>query len=166
MTELFAVLCADASDPRPGWPGEAKTRSGRRRRRARRAGRALLRLGASGARVLHSPRLRALESADILLRRLGGEGVACRGLDQPPSAELLAQMAGEKVVVVGHEPWLGRLVAGLVLGAPRETRFRLEEAGVAWLEGEARLGGMKVKALLPRRAVRSLGRKGKGEREP
>jgi phosphohistidine phosphatase len=133
---------------------------------ARRTARVLVRLGASGARVLHSPRLRALETADILLRRLGGEGVACRGLDEAPSAELLAQMAGERVVVVGHEPWLGRLVTGLVLGAPRETRFRQEEVGVVWLEGEPHPGGMKMKALLPRRALRRLGRKRKRKGEP
>jgi phosphohistidine phosphatase len=164
--DLIVVRSACAVAPRGDLPDEARALAPRGRKRARRAARALARLGVSRPRLLHSPRLRALETADVLLRRLGGEGVACAALGEPPSSGLLTQMAGERVVVVGHEPWLGQLVAGLVLGAPREVRFRLEKAGVAWLEGEARPGGMRLKALLPPKVLRDLARSRKEKENP
>jgi len=156
--QLIVVRSACAA-PRRDLPDEVRALVPRGRKRARRAARALARLGVSRPRVLHSPRLRALETADILLRRLGGEGVACAALGEPLSPALLTQIAGERVVVVGHEPWLGQLLAGLVVGMPRATRLRLKKAGLAWLEGEARPGGMRLRALLPPRVVRDLVRR-------
>jgi phosphohistidine phosphatase len=155
--QLIVVRSACAA-PRGDLPDEVRALAPRGRKRARRVARALARLGVSRPRVLHSPRLRALETADILLKRLGGEGVACAALGEPPSPALLTRIAGERVVIVGHEPWLGQLLAGLVVGMPRATRFRLKKAGLAWLEGEARPGGMRLRALLPPRVVRDLAR--------
>jgi phosphohistidine phosphatase len=156
--QLIVVRSACAA-PRGDLPDEVRALAPRGRKRARRAARALARLGVAQPRVLHSPRLRAVETADILLRRLGGEGVVCAALGEPPSPALLPQIAGERVVVVGHEPWLGQLLAELVLGTRQAMRFRLKKAGLAWLEGEARPGGMRLRALLPPRVGRDLARR-------
>jgi hypothetical protein len=50
-----------------------------------------------------------------------------------------------------------------VIAAPRPGR---PGESKAWLEGEAHPEGMKMKALLPRQAVRSLGRKKKRKGYP
>ena len=156
--DLLVVCSACPSAPAAGLSDQGLALTPHGRRRARRIGRVLARLGMSGPRVLHSPRLSALESTDILLKRLGGEGVASAALAAPPSSGLLAQMKGERVVLVGHEPWLEQLITWLVLGAPGKASFHIKQAGVTWLEGKARPGAMRLKAVLPPKVVRSLAR--------
>jgi phosphohistidine phosphatase len=58
---------------------------------------------------------------------------------------------------VGHEPWLGELVAWLAFG---DTRFGealvIKKAGVLWLEGTAVPGGMQLRASMPPKLLRAL----------
>ena len=111
-------------------------------------------------RVLTSPWKRALHTAELLAPLAKGDPVQTDLLCQSPRAELLAQiseLAGDACAVVGHEPWLGELVAWLAFG---ETRFgdhiELKKAGVVWLDGSAVPRGMKLRAILPPRVLREL----------
>jgi phosphohistidine phosphatase len=77
--------------------------------------------GIGVSQVLHSGKLRAKASADILAARLGGSAVIEEQTRILPgdSPEWLADVAGtwkENVLVVGHQPFMGRFVSRLVLG--------------------------------------------------
>ena len=123
--------------------------------------RGLLRLDLRVERLLHSPWRRADETAELLeplLPRGRARREACEHLAAPPGRELLAALRGERLAVVGHEPWLTQLVAMLSTGSQRAgSALELKKGGVAWLEGEPRPGGMGLRALLTPRALRLLG---------
>jgi phosphohistidine phosphatase len=75
----------------------------------------------SAARILHSGKLRAHASAEILAAKLGGSAVIEEQKRILPgdSPEWLADAAAtwnENVLVVGHQPFMGRFVSRLVLG--------------------------------------------------
>jgi phosphohistidine phosphatase len=113
-------------------------------------------------RLLHSPLRRAVETAELLvpLLRAEGETEVVDELARSPTPELLEHLrSGEEVAVVGHEPWLGELVAWLATER-RELApvFELKKGAVAVLAGEPRPGGMTLEALLPPRTLRKLGR--------
>ncbi|MGE5182088.1 MAG: SixA phosphatase family protein [Acidobacteriota bacterium] len=116
-------------------------------------------------RVLTSPWKRALQTAELLSPITSGAAIESELLTRPPTAELLAQIAERTAepaksrhatAVVGHEPWLGELVAWLAFGDPRlgETLL-LKKGGVAWLDGTAVPRGMRLRALLTPKALRA-----------
>ena len=69
-------------------------------------------------RLYHSPWLRAVETAELLAPVLDGKAVDSAALARAPSQDLLDALVGERVALVGHEPWMGELVAWLTTGAP------------------------------------------------
>jgi phosphohistidine phosphatase len=80
-------------------------------------------------------------------------------LAQQPRAELLSVLAdaADTTAVVGHEPWLGELVAWLAFGDTRHHHsLELKKGGVVWLDGHTIPGGMKIRALLPAKIAGSL----------
>ena len=102
----------------------ARPLTDRGRRRFRRAVRGMRRLGLGVDRVLHSPWTRAVQTADLLGRLVDGDLADARRatphLAAPPRGELFADLVatgGDRVAVVGHEPWLGELVALLLTGS-------------------------------------------------
>jgi phosphohistidine phosphatase len=106
--------------------------------------------------VLHSPKLRAVQTAEILGRAAPAATEVTPALAEPPGDALLDRLAREeRVAIVGHAQWLDELLALLVLGEIRAAgRFDLRKAGAAWLTGEPRPSGMRLRALLtPRLAV-------------
>ncbi len=115
--------------------------SGLGRKQAEKAGNILLDLGARPERIIHSPKLRAKETAGIISEILG-TGCALEetpGLlpNDPPSpiaGEL--EKIGLDTMIVGHLPFLGRLLSLLLAGAEDllETAFR--PAGIAWVAGK------------------------------
>ena len=115
----------------------------------------LERLSVSFDRIYHSPKLRSTETADALSSLLHGETIVTRLLCAPPGEALLREIHGENVAVVGHQPYLGALLA-LVVAGGIALRFGLEPSCVAWLRGDLRPGGMHVRALLSRRVLRAL----------
>jgi phosphohistidine phosphatase len=155
--QLFVVRHAVAV-PRSGKIDEAArplTEQGRRQ--WRRAVRGFERLGVGLDRVYHSPWLRAVETADMLVGRIGGEQVATDRLAEAPAPALLRELKGERAAVVGHQPWLGELVGLLALGrADSGAWLELGKGGIAWLEGEPRPGKMVLRALLPPKVLRGL----------
>ncbi len=109
-------------------------------------------------RLYHSPWLRAVETAELLAPVLEGEAVCSPALARAPSQDLLAALVGARVAVVGHEPWMGELVAWLTTGAPPDgSVFAFKRGGVAWLEGQPRPGRMVLQAFLPPKVLRELG---------
>lgn len=155
--QLFVIRHATAV-PRGGRAPDAERRlTPKGRRRWARAVRGLERLGTTFDRLYHSPWRRAVETADALADLVDGETVATRGLAREPTAALVAQLEGERVALVGHQPWLGELVGILVFGEAREgARFDLKKGAVVWLEGDPRAGGMMIRAVLPPRVLRAL----------
>ncbi len=108
-------------------------------------------LGVRLDRILHSPLLRAAQTAEELAKLLDGESLVSPGLAEPPTDALLAEAAGaQSVAFVGHEPYVGMLVSILLM--PRKGPslvLPFQKGTVAWLRGEPRRGGMQLVAFLP-----------------
>lgn len=112
--------------------------------------RGLTGLGAGFDLVLHSPLLRAVQTADLLSPLLRGERRVSANLAQAPSVELLSELRGESVAVVGHEPWVSELVAWLLVADRRHGPcFALRKGAVAILEGNPRPADMALLAFCP-----------------
>ena len=108
--------------------------------------------------LYHSPWLRAVETAELLAPVLAGTAVCSPALARAPSQEVLDALAGARVALVGHEPWMGELVAWLTTGAPPDgSVFAFKRGGVAWLEGQPQPGRMVLRAFLPPKVLRALG---------
>jgi len=133
--------------------------------------RGLERLGVAFDRIYHSPLLRAVETADLLVPLLDGQGAA-RGesrvtdeLARAPRKELLSELEGERVALVGHEPHVSDLVALLVLGwrvfepVARGGVIDFKKGAVACLTGEPREGEMTLAAFWPPKTLRRIGKK-------
>ncbi len=97
-----------------------------------RVARTARKMGVRAERILHSGKLRALETAEILARELGLEGKVSRteGLapkDDPRQALQTIEAANESLVLVGHLPHLSRLTSLLLLGDPEReiVAFRM-----------------------------------------
>jgi phosphohistidine phosphatase len=109
-------------------------------------------------RLYHSPWRRAAETAELLAPVLAGKAIDSPALARAPSQELLETLVGERVALVGHEPWMGELVAWLTTGALSDgSAFAFKRGGVAWLEGPPQPGQMVLQAFLPPKVLRTLG---------
>jgi phosphohistidine phosphatase len=100
-----------------------------------------------------------VETAELLSRlvRAGGETVVEPGLTRTPDGPFLASLRGDRVAVVGHEPWLSEMVAMLVFGARKYgSRFDFRKGGLAWLEGDPRPRRMWLRGFLAPRVLRRL----------
>ena len=164
---LLVVRHAIAEERKPDLDDAARalTRAGERKFRGVVDG--LRELGWKLDRVLTSPWKRALDTAELLSPIRNDAPIQTDLLCQAPTQELLAQIA-ERVAeptkrrhataVVGHEPWLGELVAWLAFGDSKlcET-LELKKGGVVWLEGSVTPRGMRLRALLTPKALRAAG---------
>lgn len=128
---VYLVRHATAEDP-AGKDDASRRLIDRGREEARRAGRALRALGAHVGVVFSSPLARARETAELLAAELSPcvpvrecERLAC-GATPEAFREVLAQAADAgEVVVVAHQPDLGRFVAELLaLGPEAHVPFR------------------------------------------
>lgn len=106
--------------------------------------------------LLTSPWRRAAQTAELLEPLLKGDRVDTELLTRAPGPKLLALFVGERVAVVGHEPWMSSLVTMLTHGGEDGDHLALKKGGVAWLEGEPRARGMVLRALLPPKVLRAL----------
>ncbi|HEY1086687.1 MAG TPA: histidine phosphatase family protein [Archangium sp.] len=138
----------------PGADDAARPLTKKGRRRFERAVETLDELGVRFDRVLHSPKRRAVETAELLAPILDGELVSTPLLARAPGVELWALLTSERLGVVGHEPHLSALLSWLITGEADGSAFELKKGGVAQLEGEPSPGGMKLKALFTPRVLR------------
>jgi phosphohistidine phosphatase len=156
--QLFLVRHAPALPRAAGGGDAARPLSPEGRSGFARSVRGLERLGLRFDRLYHSPWLRAVQTADALMSLVDGESVVCPELARAPSAELLSCVRGERVALVGHEPWLSALCAWLVLGSSANgSRLVVKKGGVVRLQGRLAPSGMELLALLPPKALRALG---------
>jgi len=111
---------------------------------ARAAGVALARLGASFDVVLFSPKVRARQTAELAAEawseaeraRVRVHPPLAGGFDAAAAREVMAEVAGEgRLLLVGHEPDLSRVVAELTGGS-----VDLKKGGVAALRLEGARG--------------------------
>lgn len=147
--ELFLIRHALAED---GEDDDARPLTEKGKKRFKEMARALERMDVRFDRVLHSPKVRAVETAKLIDARLQETPL----LAAPPADGLLQLFStGNVVGAVGHEPWLSELLAWLVTGkAALGPQFELKKGAVAHLEGEPRPGQMQLKALLTPKAMR------------
>jgi phosphohistidine phosphatase len=156
--ELFVIRHAIAEDAAPEQDDASRELTKDGEKKLRQAVKGMHRLGISFERILTSPWARSSRTAKLLAPIAGGDPIATDLLTQSPRAELLAMIAerNETTAVVGHEPWLGELVAWLAFGDMRHgEQLALKKAGLVWLEGTAVPGGMTVHAILPPRVLRA-----------
>jgi phosphohistidine phosphatase len=119
--ELYFLRHADAGDPMT-WPGDDADRplSKKGRSQAKRLGRLLDDLNFRPDDVLSSPRLRSLDTARIVAKRIGMKAHTDDRLGIDFNEETLASLVGElgagveRVVLVGHDPDFTHLVSWLV----------------------------------------------------
>jgi phosphohistidine phosphatase len=161
--QLFVIRHAVAEDVGPGGDDSARALTDAGRTKLRRAVRGLAALDIRFDRVLTSPWLRAIQTAALLDPVSRAPPIATELLTRSPRAELLALLSdhteqAETTAVVGHEPWLGELIAWLAFGDSRHgDALIIKKSGVAWLEGTAVPGGMQVRALIPPKLLRAIG---------
>jgi phosphohistidine phosphatase len=150
--QLFVIRHAIAEDATPGQPDPDRALTAAGGRKLKQIVKGLRRLDIDFDRILTSPWRRAAETASLLEPLCDRPPQATELLCQVPRAELLALIAelDEDTAVVGHEPWLGELVAWLAFGDMRHGEaLQLKKAGVVWLEGSAVPAGMMIRAILP-----------------
>jgi len=157
--QLFVIRHAVAEEAEPEQDDASRELTADGKRKLRKVVRGMRALGWSFDRVITSPWTRAVETAAQLGPLCEDDPVTTELLCQSPHAELLAMIAerGEDTAVVGHEPWLGELVAWLAFGDTRHGEaLALKKAGVVWLEGSVIPGGMTLRALVPPKVLRDL----------
>ena len=149
--ELTIVRHAIAED---GADDAARPLSKKGRRRFEDTVKELDSLGVRFDRILHSPKLRAVETAELLRGLCDGALQPTALLAKEPGVELWTLLEGERLAVVGHEPHLTALLSWLVTGEPTGGNFVLKKGGVAQLEGEPAPAGMRLCTLLTPRVLR------------
>lgn len=166
IVELYVVRHAVAEPAGPGQDDAARPLTADGAREFARAVAGLATLGVRLDLLLHSPALRAVETAELLVPLLerDGETRVTPSLARAPSPELLLEIARGRVALVGHEPWLGELALSLCLGwdpagGGDGRPIALGKGSVAWLSGEPRAGAMSLRALWPSRALRAVGKR-------
>jgi len=146
-----------------GQPDDLRPLTDRGRRRMRAAARGLARV-VPKVDVLATSRLaRAIETAEIVARRVRAGGVDMLEElrpDAPPDelgAWLMAHASDELVACVGHEPHLSALVAWLLAGDAGAS-VEMKKGGACLLELGSRPGPGRATLLwlLPPRVLRKL----------
>lgn len=126
---------------------------------------ALGRMGVALGQVLHSPLVRATETAALLAPILDGERIATPLLARPPGLELLDALRRSLLIIgdrgalaaVGHQPYMGELAALLLTGEARlGGSVHFETGTVARMTGRPAPGGMILTGLYDARALSRL----------
>jgi phosphohistidine phosphatase len=137
---------AEAHDARPDFERRLTDRG---REQARAAGRALAALGVHVHVAFTSPRVRALQTAQLCCEQLGIEPIVHEPLsaafDRDDVQALLAAAPEGHVLVVGHEPDLSQLVHDLTGG-----RIDLKKGGLAAVRLDGATSGELIVLLRPR----------------
>jgi phosphohistidine phosphatase len=158
LTLVRHAIAAPADDDTDDF-SRALTRRGRKRFTHVVAG--LDTLGVRFTHLLHSPKVRALETATLLAPLVQGQLEPTRLLVGKPTPALLTLLSRhDELAVVGHEPHLTTLLSWLTVAqnarASGQT-FELKKGAVAMLEGTPTPGGMNLTALIPPRVFRRVG---------
>ena len=133
--DFFLVRHGEA---KPEYEDPQRPLSDRGRRDVERIARALSEKKIAGVEILHSGKLRAKQTAEIIARFLspGRRARQITGLapdDDPVLAEAELEAADGPVLLVGHLPHLGRLAALLVTGDAERSVVEFPPATVVCL---------------------------------
>ena len=156
---LYVIRHAIAEDAAPDQADSDRALTDDGERKMKKVVKGLKRLDVQFDRILTSPWRRAAQTALLLENLCDEPPLATDLLAKVPSAELLALIAEmhETTAVVGHEPWLGELIAWLAFGDQRHGEgLELKKGGVVWLEGSCVPGGMTLQAILPPGVTRTV----------
>lgn len=137
----------------------ARSLTGKGRRRLREVVHGLARLDVRIGRVLHSPKRRAVQTAELLAPVVDGGFEVTPLLAEAPGPALLELLReGQSTAVVGHQPYLSQLVAWLTTGDTEVgAAFPLKKGGLAALMGEPVPAGMQLSFLATPRLLRGEG---------
>lgn len=112
-------------------------------------------LGVSFDHLYYSPLRRAVETAELLDELVDGHSFVTPHLAASPTELSLRMYTGERVALVGHQPWLGELLGLLTQGtAPAGDAFLWKKGGVAWLEGILGAGRMTLRGFWAPKVLR------------
>ena len=112
------------------------------RKKMERAVRGLAALGLEAERVLTSPARRARETAEIVANGLGAVPIEEMPELAPAASAhavihaLQARDRSEALVLVGHEPGIGRLASLLLVGSPTSLALHFKKGGTLALEAD------------------------------
>lgn len=147
---------------RKRWPDDSlRPLTGDGKRKFRKAARGLATLLRGRTPILSSPFVRARQTAEILASATGEKIVDCAELAHGGTPAqvfaLLRARAHRRVVLVGHEPELGRLLAAM-LGARSPQRLRFRKGGAACVEfgGRVAPGAATLTWFIPPKLLRTL----------
>jgi phosphohistidine phosphatase len=135
--------------PHDSKPDDDRELTPRGERQAIAAGDGLARLGVEFAACYTSPKIRAVQTAQLACKALNiepvEEGSLANGFDREDALELLLRHGEDaRVLAVGHEPSLSQVVHDLTGG-----RIDFKKGGVAAVRAE-RAGGELLVLLRPR----------------
>ena len=157
--QLFVIRHGIAEDAAPGQDDASRELTEDGARKLKKIVKGIRRLDVDFERILTSPWRRAAQTAIALRSLCDDPPMSTDLLAQSPKSELLALIAEMNVTtaVVGHEPWLGELVAWLAFGDTRHGEaLQLKKGGVVWMEGSCVPGGMLLRAVLPPSVIRHV----------
>jgi phosphohistidine phosphatase len=123
---------------------------------------ALIKSGGKVGRLLTSPLVRARDTATLLhkagLPEAIEESVLAPGRTAARVLAVLRAHDAQSIVMVGHEPDLGRLLAVCIAGPDVKLALRFRKGGAACLSfaGAPRVGEATLEWLLPPKALRVL----------
>lgn len=146
MTELYLIRHARAADHAANDWERPLVAEGRKEARA--VGAAISKEGVVFDTIAVSPLVRAVETATLISVETGYEGGLTVDHSLTPDGTtsgilaLCAQLPGERIALVGHEPSMGQLLSDLI-GRPGMS---LVKAGVVKLtvDGTPQAGGCKL----------------------
>jgi phosphohistidine phosphatase len=111
-------------------------------------------------RICHSGKRRAAQTAELFEERLKPPGGALASAGMGPKDDVLATAEAlnrerRSIMLVGHLPFLSRLVSQLLIGDPNKALVQFRNAGIVCLSrdgGEWVLNWTLLPELLPSRA--------------
>ena len=106
-------------------------------------------------RILHSGKKRALQTAEILVKELEPEAGISKGNGLAPLDDVTAFAAtldnDEDIMIVGHLPFLERLVSHLIIGSQDTPVIKFQNSGIICLDKQDATGSWFLRwALFPR----------------
>lgn len=154
---------AEAEDASPTGRDADRRLTDAGRKRMRLVAKAMASLEPAYDAILVSPLVRARQTAEPVAAAcgFGKELVETRALlpGADPDAVLreLSRLGAASVLLVGHQPHLGRLL-GRLLGGRKDLEVPMKKAGLAELEaeGDPSLGRAELKFYLPPRLLEQL----------
>ncbi len=91
--------------------------------------------GVEVSRIVHSGKLRAQQTAAIMAAALSPAGGVGQADGLNPNDDISAsEIEQDRLMIVGHQPFLGRLCAWLITGSQEKSPIRFRNSGIVCLE--------------------------------